>query len=137
LRICADFYDDRYSFIPKRNTIIMSQKTKKVIKPWGMFEQFILNKPCTVKILTVKKNGETSLQKHSNREEFWRVVEGKGKVIVGSSKKTASVGKEFFIKKGQLHQIIGSPHGVKVLEISFGKFDEKDIVRVKDKYNRK
>ena len=107
------------------------------MKPWGMFEQFILNKPCTVKILTIKKNGETSLQKHSNRDEFWRVIEGKGKVIVGSSKKIASVGKEFFIKKGKLHQIIGSPQGVKVLEISFGKFDEKDIVRVKDKYNRK
>ena len=118
-------------------TIHMTQKTKKVIKPWGMFEQFVLNKQCTVKILTVKKGEETSLQKHSNRDEFWRVIEGKGKVVVGSSKKVASLGKEFFIKKGQLHQLIGSPGVIKVLEISFGKFDEKDIVRVKDKYKRK
>jgi mannose-6-phosphate isomerase-like protein (cupin superfamily) len=111
---------------------------KKVItKPWGSFEQFVLNKPCTVKILTINKGEEISLQKHSDRDEFWRVIEGKGSVVIGSSKKTASVGKEFFIKKGQTHQIIGLPGLVKVLEISFGKFDEKDIIRIKDKYNRK
>ena len=40
-------------------------------KPWGNFETFALNQKCTVKIITVKKNGILSLQKHKFREELW------------------------------------------------------------------
>jgi len=61
--------------------------SKKVITPWGVFEQFCLNKKVTVKILTIKKNQEISLQKHSKRNEFWRIISGKGQIIIGNSKK--------------------------------------------------
>jgi mannose-6-phosphate isomerase-like protein (cupin superfamily) len=112
-------------------------KSKKVIKPWGYFEQFCLNKKCTVKILMVKKGAELSLQKHSKRNEFWKILSGKGKIVVGKVTKIASPGKEFFIQKRTLHTVVSNSKELKILEISFGKFDEKDIVRVKDKYGRK
>jgi mannose-6-phosphate isomerase-like protein (cupin superfamily) len=111
--------------------------SKKVITPWGVFEQFCLNKKVTVKILTIKKNQEISLQKHSKRNEFWRIISGKGQIIIGNSKKIASFGKEFFIPKNTLHRAKATSKEMLILEISFGKFDEKDIVRLDDKYKRK
>ena len=46
-------------------------KREEVSRPWGNFKQFVKNKECTVKILSVKKNETLSLQKHKEREEFW------------------------------------------------------------------
>jgi mannose-6-phosphate isomerase-like protein (cupin superfamily) len=45
-------------------------------------------------------------------------------------------GDEFFIPKETVHQIKTSDSSVSILEIAFGNFDENDIVRLKDKYNR-
>ena len=41
------------------------------------------------------------------------------------------------IFRGQKHRLIGNETGGRVLEISFGKFDEKDIERFEDNYGRK
>ena len=110
---------------------------KRVIKkPWGKEEEFVLNSKCTVKILTVKPHSKTSLQKHHNRAEFWKVIDGNCMIWIGNRKTRAKVGDEFMIKKNQLHRLEGLSVEGKVLEISFGKFDEKDIVRVEDDYNR-
>ena len=40
------------------------------------------------------------------------------------------------IKKMQAHRIFAKNKEVKVLEISFGTFDEKDEIRLEDKYGR-
>ena len=105
-------------------------------KPWGQFEQFTHNEPVTVKIITVNPNQALSLQYHHNREEFWKVIFGKGEVTIGDTICQAQEGDEFFIAHGQKHRIQTNSSLVKVLEISFGDFDENDIVRLEDKYNR-
>jgi len=105
-------------------------------KPWGQFEQFTHNEPVTVKIVTVNPNQALSLQYHSNREEFWKVIFGKGEITVGDATYQGQEGDEFFIAQGQKHRIQANDFLVKVLEISFGDFDENDIVRLEDKYHR-
>jgi mannose-6-phosphate isomerase len=105
-------------------------------KLWGWEDIFAMNEICSVKILNVKSRQKLSLQKHKHREEFWRVVEGECRVWLGNKKIKARAGGEFFIKKGQLHRIEALAKTAKVLEISFGKFDPKDIVRVEDDYGR-
>lgn len=111
---------------------------KKLVedRPWGMFEQFCQNDKCTVKILSVKPGEKLSLQFHRHRDEFWRVIEGSAKVVIGDEIFDAKVGDEFFVERLKKHRIMTDEHPVKVLEISFGDFDEDDIVRVEDKYGR-
>jgi len=106
-------------------------------RPWGDFEQFCLNTPCTVKIINVNPNAALSLQYHNNRSELWRVIDGKGVIIIGEKEYSASKGKEFFIPFKTKHQIITEVSPIQILEISFGHFDEEDIVRLSDKYNRR
>jgi mannose-6-phosphate isomerase-like protein (cupin superfamily) len=105
-------------------------------RPWGYFEQFTHNELSTIKIITVNPGEAFSLQKHEKREEFWRILSGTGTVTVGEEKKSASPDVEFFIPKDTLHRAEAGEETLKILEISFGEFDEKDIVRVEDKYGR-
>lgn len=105
-------------------------------RPWGNFERFTLNEISTVKILIVNPNEELSLQFHHNREEFWRVLHGTATFIIGIKTIIGKNGDEFFIPKETLNQIKTADSSVSILEIAFGNFDENDIVRIKDKYNR-
>ena len=106
-------------------------------RPWGKFEQFCHNEKVTVKIITVKPDSKLSLQYHNHRDEFWKIIEGGGQIILGEELIDVKIGDEFFIPKKTNHRIITNNNSLKVLEVSFGEFDEKDIVRLEDKYNRK
>ena len=79
-------------------------------KPWGGFIQYVLNQPVTVKILACLK-----LDGVVHRPEPMEPV---------------------FIPQGAKHQLIGESKDYRILEISFGHFDEEDIVRLSDKYGR-
>jgi mannose-6-phosphate isomerase len=104
-------------------------------KPWGDFKEFVLNKKCTVKILTVNPKGVISLQYHNNRDEMWYFLTS-GYVQLGDKKKKVKKGEIINIKKKQLHRVFAKDKKVEFLEISFGDFNEKDIVRLDDKYGR-
>ena len=43
---------------------------KRVKRPWGGFDAYLLNKKCSVKILNVNAGKRFSLQFHNDREEF-------------------------------------------------------------------
>jgi len=105
-------------------------------RPWGSFEQFTHNESSTVKLINVDAHAELSLQYHKNRNEFWKVIEGAPVILIGDKKVTASKGDEFFIPALTHHQIITHEKPAWILEIAFGEFDENDIIRIKDKYNR-
>ena len=114
---------------------------KDLRRPWGGFIKFIDNKPCTVKILQIKKGESLSLQMHKLREEFWYLVSGKIKVTIGKNpkslkKKVLKEGEYISIPKKFLHRAQGLENS-KVLEISTGKFQEGDEIRIEDKYGRK
>ncbi len=111
-------------------------KRHKFKSPWGINDRFTLNEKSTVKILTIKPHQAPSVQYHFKRSEFWRILEGKAKVTLGKKTISAKPGDEFKIKKKQIHSIEALSKPVKLLEISLGTFDEKDIVRLKDKYGR-
>jgi mannose-6-phosphate isomerase len=113
----------------------MKKYTEK--RPWGKFEQFTHNEKSTVKILKVKPKERLSLQYHKKRKEFWRVIEGSGKVTIGNKVHKAKIGDEFTILVKQKHRIEASAKGIKLLEIALGNFDEKDNIRLEDDYNRK
>ena len=105
-------------------------------KPWGSFTRFTNNEVSTVKLLYINKREEFSLQYHTHREEFWKIIKGNPEIIIGNKTYNPKEGDEFFVEPNVKHRISARENDVVVLEISRGKFDENDIVRIEDKYNR-
>lgn len=105
-------------------------------RPWGEFIEFTKNTPSTVKIITVKAGESLSLQKHRNRDEFWRVISGMGSIKIGDDSFSAKQNDEYFVPRGVTHRMSAGVEPLVVLEIAFGDFDENDIERLDDKYGR-
>src|SRR4030042_2575622 len=75
--------------LEKRNQGKMKIEIEKDFnRPWGGFIKFIDNKPCTVKILQIKRGECLSLQSHKLRDEFWYIVAGEVKVTFGENLKS-------------------------------------------------
>ncbi len=112
----------------------MNPETTK--RPWGSFTRFTENEKSTVKLLYVNKGEQLSLQYHERREEFWRVIYGNPDIVIGEENFDAKEGQEFNVPIGAKHRISAPINDVVILEIATGDFDENDIVRLEDKYNR-
>ena len=109
----------------------------KVDKPWGRFEQYTHNLPCTVKIITVAPGGVLSRQYHYQRDELWVVLDAGAKVELGEDVLYPEVGEELFLPRETVHRLSAAgKEPVRILEISFGEFHEEDIVRLEDVYGR-
>lgn len=104
-------------------------------RPWGSFELFTLDEKSTVKLVNVNSGKRLSLQYHSKRSEFWKVVVGKIEVTLNSAKIILKKGETITIPVGAIHRITGIADSI-ILEISFGEFNEKDIVRLDDDFGR-
>jgi mannose-1-phosphate guanylyltransferase/mannose-6-phosphate isomerase len=107
-----------------------------VEKPWGHFKQYAMNKTCSVKLLTVEPEEETSLHWHNLRSDMWVVLDDGLKVQIGDTIHEARAGEEFFIPAEQAHRIIAGKKRGRVLEIAFGYCIEDDIHRLADDYGR-
>jgi mannose-1-phosphate guanylyltransferase len=105
-------------------------------RPWGKFEKFHENKPCTVKLIHVDPNSRLSLQYHTNRSEFWQVVKGTATVDLDGENYILNEGDSLNIPKRARHRLGALDEGCVVMEIAYGKFDELDIVRLEDDYSR-
>jgi mannose-6-phosphate isomerase len=111
--------------------------TVDVKKPWGKFEQYTHNAVSTVKIITVRPGGILSLQYHHRRDELWVVLDPGARVEVGGRVLHPQKGEKVFIPRMEEHRLSSaSVEPVRILEISFGEFDEDDIVRLEDAYGR-
>ncbi len=105
-------------------------------RPWGSFTRFTNNELSTVKLLNVNKGEQLSLQYHAKREEFWKVISGTPKIVIGDDTFDAKAGDEFTVSVNTKHRISAPNDDVVILEISKGEFDEDDIVRLEDVYGR-
>ncbi len=105
-------------------------------RPWGNFERFTLNESTTVKIITVNPDEAFSLQHHEHRTEFWKIISGSGIAIVDTKTQKVKPGDMLTIPPQTNHRMTAGPEGVQFLEISFGNFDENDIIRLEDNYGR-
>ncbi len=105
-------------------------------RPWGGFEKFVENQTCTVKLIHINPNSRLSLQYHNKRKEFWKIIEGSAEVEIDEEKYIVKKGENVIIPLGAKHRIKAFDEKCLVLEISLGEFDESDIVRLKDDYDR-
>jgi mannose-6-phosphate isomerase len=107
-------------------------------RPWGYWEQFALNEMCTVRLLTILPGESLSLQYHNHRDEFFVALDDEITLRVGDEEIIAKSGDYVLIPRKVLHrQSAPQAHSVRVLEVSFGHYDQvKDIVRLDDRYGR-
>ena len=105
-------------------------------RPWGKFEQFTHDETSTVKILEVNPNQRLSLQSHQNRDEMWVALDDNVITEINGNRKVLQAGEKVFIPKKAKHRLSSESDKVRVLEVSFGKFDEDDITRHEDDYSR-
>ena len=112
------------------------QEITTVEKPWGGFIQYVLNQPVTVKILEIRAGEQVSYQYHHQRSELWIPLDEGACLKLDGKVQRPKPMEPVFIPQGAKHQLIGESKDYRILEISFGHFDEEDIVRLSDKYGR-
>lgn len=109
----------------------------EILKPWGGFEQYTHNLRSTVKVITVAPGGRLSLQYHHRRDELWVALDPGANVELDGRVVLPRRGERLWIPRGTRHRLSAPGQDpVRVLEISFGDFDEDDIVRLEDSYGR-
>lgn len=106
-------------------------------RPWGRFDQFATNEQVTVKIITVEPGQRLSLQRHHRRSELWTILDGPVDVEISGMAKSLNEGERAWIPILAMHRMgNSSSNTVRVLEVAFGFFDEDDIERFDDDYER-
>jgi len=108
-------------------------------RPWGVYCNFVDNKPCTVKILFVKKGEGLSLQFHFKRDQLYVLLDDGFKITDGDKVyENVKSGTIFGFPREHIHraEYYGDKKHGKILDIAMGENDENDIVRLKDFYKR-
>lgn len=123
----------------------------KVVKPWGWYS--IVDDDPTTKILCVNPGGMLSLQTHNNREETWIPMDTgliayialpkalkKNGDPYGFFQPTATLmmhGNTYHVPYCAQHRLINpTERPIKLVEIMGGEYDENDIIRYQDIYER-
>jgi mannose-6-phosphate isomerase len=90
-----------------------------------------------VKIIIVESGGALSRQFHHRRDELWVVLDSGAQIELGGEVFCPAPEEKLFIPRGTVHRLsCAGTRPVRILEVSFGEFDEDDIVRLEDIYGR-
>jgi mannose-1-phosphate guanylyltransferase/mannose-6-phosphate isomerase len=108
-----------------------------VERPWGSFKQYANNRGCTVSLMTVLPGQRLSLQSHTGRAELWIVLDDGALVQVGETQHVCQTGEEIWIPANEKHRLsCRGDTAVRVLEVAFGNWQQGDITRFADDYQR-
>ena len=106
-------------------------------RPWGRWEEYLNEPGYRVKRLIVLPGKRLSLQTHRLRSEYWVVVQGQGKLILGETERRFLRGETVFIPLGAAHRVENDGQtDLVIIETQLGTCLEDDIVRLHDDWNR-
>ena len=107
-------------------------------RPWGNYLVLHVEPGIQVKRIEIKPAMRFSLQKHSKRTEKWVVIQGEGRVTVGSKEWGVRSGDLVEVPLGEVHRMHNTGKGPLVfIEVQFGQYlGEDDIVRLQDDFGR-
>ncbi len=108
----------------------------RVIRPWGSFNQYAFNEEVTVSLMTVTEGMRLSLQSHTGRAELWIILDEGAQVQVGDQVFYPGAGEEIWIQANTKHRLTSTRPVVRVLEVAFGNWQQADITRYEDDFNR-
>lgn len=107
-----------------------------VQRPWGSFKQYAFNQEVTVSLMTVQPGQRLSLQSHTGRAELWIVLDEGCEVLVGEEILHPHAGDEIWIPANTKHRLASRGPDVRVLEVAFGNWQQADITRYEDDFQR-
>lgn len=107
-----------------------------VERPWGRFAQFANNEEVTVSLMSVEPGQRLSLQSHTGRAELWIALDDGAIVEVDDRVIRPHAGDDIWIPAGSRHRLSSDGPAVRVLEIAFGNWQQEDITRYEDDYER-
>ena len=105
-------------------------------RPWGDLWLYAHNVECTTSIARIRPNERLSLQIHSARSELWIMLDDGAVVQLGNEVFYPKKGDEIWIPSGTKHRFGSAGAEVRFLEVSFGNWQQEDIVRLEDDYQR-
>jgi len=116
----------------------------KEYKPWGYYEVLLNDTNVKVKKIVVNKGGQLSYQSHKHRSETWTVIQGMAGYTLNGSDSVLMEKNTLYIPEGAKHRIrnINTVQDnkdmifIEVQHSNAGIFDESDIIRYEDDYNR-
>jgi mannose-6-phosphate isomerase len=117
-------------------TIPLKNLTFNSFKPWGSFKQYAHNENVTVSLMSVDPEKRLSLQSHMGRAELWIVLDEGAIVEVDDKIFHPHAGDEMWILANSQHRLTSSGPFVRVLEVAFGDWQQADITRHADDFNR-
>lgn len=117
-----------------------SREVRRSVRPWGEFYDWDTGETWHVKTIYVKPGKRLSLQYHHQRAEQWLLLEGEATATVGPRKGKLKripmkLHQVFTVPKGYVHRLESKKGGV-LVEVARGRFDETDIVRLEDDFDR-
>ncbi len=87
--------------------------------------------------MTVTPGQRLSLQSHTGRAELWIVLDDGAQIQVGEKISMHSAGDEIWIAANEQHRLsCTGDKRVRVLEVAFGNWQQEDIRRFDDDYQR-
>jgi mannose-6-phosphate isomerase len=109
---------------------------KHTTRPWGEQWRYANNVECTTSMLRINPGQRLSLQIHSARSELWIILDEGAVVQLGDKTIYPKKGDEIWIPVGMAHRIGSNGPEVRFMEVCFGNWQQEDIVRLEDDYNR-
>jgi mannose-1-phosphate guanylyltransferase/mannose-6-phosphate isomerase len=108
----------------------------QVNRPWGAFSQYANNEEVTVSLMTVKPGMRLSLQSHTGRAELWIALDPGAEIQIDDQLFYPQPGEEFWIPANARHRLSSTGPEVRVLEVAFGNWQQADITRYADDFQR-
>jgi mannose-6-phosphate isomerase len=107
-------------------------------RPWGSYTVLDEGHHYKVKRLEILPRKRLSYQKHTQRTEYWMVVQGTASVTLEGQEITVETGATLNVPLGAAHRITNPGSETLVLiEIQRGSYlGEDDIIRLQDDYGR-
>ena len=111
---------------------------KTTTRPWGSFTIIHEDVICKIKIITVNPNHRLSYQYHKLRNETWVMKEGLALITLNGVPNVYNPGETIIIPSYTLHRVENQTDDpIVFVEVQTGEsFEEEDIVRIEDDYNR-
>jgi len=108
----------------------------KYYHPWGHYEYLLIESDYRIKRITIIENNHLSYKYHSNRDEYWTVVSGKGEIVINEITHNVETGSTFSIPKECHHAAHANESELVIIETQIGECNELDTFRIYDTYGR-
>lgn len=108
-------------------------------RPWGSYGVLLSEPSYKVKKISINPGQRFSKQLHLNRDEYWVITNGVGRLTHNKRVINVFRGDMVHIEKEEIHRLenVRLDSKLEFIEVQLGICEEGDIIRLEDDYDRK